>query len=91
MSSAKLRRINHMENIIYDTLAYVKKLKKAGFTDEQAEVQAEEIARILNENIATKKDLRELEYRLKYQIIMAVGGMLVGAVIIIGVLIKILH
>ena len=80
-----------MENIIYDTLAYVKKLKNAGFTDEQAEVQAEEIARILNENIATKKDLKELEFRLKYHIITAVGGMLVGAVIIIGVLIKILH
>ena len=84
-----------MENIVYDTLAYVKKLKKAGFTDEQAEVQAEEIAHVLNDRIATKTDLekalRELEYKLKYQIITAVGGMLVGAVIIIGVLIKILR
>ncbi|MDA8273133.1 MAG: DUF1640 domain-containing protein [Deltaproteobacteria bacterium] len=84
-----------MENIVYDTLAYVKKLKKAGFTDEQAEVQAEEIARVLNDHIATKTDLekalKELEYKLKYQIITAVGGMLVGAVIIIGVLIKILR
>ena len=84
-----------MENIVYDTLAYVKKLKKAGFTDEQAEVQAEEIARVLNDRIATKTDLekalKELEYKLKYQIITAVGGMLVGAVIIIGVLIKILR
>ncbi|MHB1645166.1 MAG: DUF1640 domain-containing protein [bacterium] len=80
-----------MESIIYDTLAYVKKLKLVGFTDEQAEIQAEEIARILNENIVTKKDIKELEYKLKYQIITAVGGMLVGAVIIIGVLIKILQ
>ncbi len=84
-----------MENIVYDTLAYVKKLKKAGFTDEQAEVQAEEIARVLNDHIATKTDLekalKEPEYKLKYQIITAVGGMLVGAVIIIGVLIKILR
>ncbi len=83
-----------MENTVYDTLAYVKRLKKAGFTDEQAEVQAEEIAHVLNDHIATKTDLekalRELEYKLKYQIIMAVGGMLAGAVIIIGVLIKIL-
>lgn len=43
-----------MESIIYDTLAYVKKLKQVGFTDEQAEIQAEEIARILNENIGFK-------------------------------------
>ena len=84
-----------MENTVYDTLAYVKKLKKAGFTNEQAEVQAEEIAHVLNDHIATKTDLekalRELEYKLKYQIIMAVGVMLAGAVIIIGVLIKILR
>jgi len=28
----------------FDTLAYAKKLKSAGFTDEQAEVQAEALA-----------------------------------------------
>jgi hypothetical protein len=31
----------------------------------------------------SKKDLKELEFRLKYPIISAVGGMLVGAVIVI--------
>lgn len=46
--------------IIFDTLAYAKKLKDAGFTDIQAEVQAEGLAQILETNIATKKDIADV-------------------------------
>jgi len=43
--------------IAFDTLAYVKKLKTVGFTEEQAEVQAEALAEIVNEHLATKEDI----------------------------------
>ena len=43
-------------------------MKAAGFTDEQAETQAEAIAEIINEQLATKRDLKELEASLKLEI-----------------------
>ena len=51
--------------IAFDTLAYAKKLKVVGFTEEQAEVQAEALAEMVNETLATKRDLKELELVLK--------------------------
>jgi len=45
------------ESITFDTLAYAKKLKAVGFTEEQAEVQAETLVQILNERMATKQDI----------------------------------
>ena len=57
---------------IFDTLSYAKKLKAVGFTEEQAEVQAETLSEIIDERLATKqdilalkKDIKELETRLK--------------------------
>ncbi len=55
-----------MDAIIFDTLAYAKKLKSAGFTEQQAEVQAEALASLVNEQLATKRDLQELELNLKH-------------------------
>ena len=60
------------QSAIFDTLAYAKKLKAVGFTEEQAEVQAETLSEIIDERLATKqdilalkKDIKELETRLK--------------------------
>jgi len=50
---------------IFDTLAYAKKLKAAGFTDDQAEIQAQTLVEIIEERLATKQDLKELELLLK--------------------------
>ena len=47
--------------IAFDTLAYVKKLRGAGVPKAQAEVQAETIAELIEDRIATKADLMELE------------------------------
>lgn len=38
---------------IFDTLAYAKKLKAAGFTDDQAEIQAQTLVEIIEERLAT--------------------------------------
>jgi hypothetical protein len=47
-----------------DTLAYAKRLREAGFTERQAEAQAEALASLMSDSLATKQDLRELELRI---------------------------
>ncbi len=51
--------------IAFDTLAYANKLKAAGVPERQAEVQAEAIAGLVNEQMATKHDLARLETSLR--------------------------
>ena len=64
-----------MSSIAFDTLAYAKRLKVAGFNEQQAD-----------ERLATTQDLRELEYRL----IIRLGAMLVVAISNVATLVKIL-
>lgn len=45
---------------VFDTLAYARRLRQAGFSEEQAEVQAEALAAVVNDTLATKQDLRDL-------------------------------
>ncbi len=45
----------------FDTLTYAKKLEEAGFTPQQAEVQAFALADIVDERLATKEDIRRVE------------------------------
>jgi len=54
-----------MTAITFDTLAYAKKLKTVGFTEEQAEVQAETLAEVIDEQLASSRDLKELEIAMK--------------------------
>lgn len=79
-----------MNAIVFDTLAYAKKLKSAGFTEEQAEVQAEALAGLVNEQLATKRDLNELEMRLKHDLTIRLGGMMITGIAIVATLVKIL-
>ncbi len=70
----------------FDTLAYAKKLKAAGVSDEQAEVQAEALKDIVNTELVTKRDLTEA----KIEIIKWVAGMLVAQAAIVATLVKLL-
>ena len=79
-----------MNAIVFDTLAYAKKLISAGFTEEQAEVQAEALAGLVNEQLATKRDIQELEMRLKHDLTMRLGGMMITGIAIAAALVKIL-
>lgn len=72
--------------LIFDTLRYVKRLKEAGFTEQQAEVQAETLKELLEEQLATKRDLREMENR----VILKVGAMMAASVAVITALVKLL-
>ena len=53
------------QTIAFDTHAYVKKLKAVGFTEEQAETLASTQAELIDERLATKHGLKELETALR--------------------------
>jgi len=57
-----------MTTITFDTHGFVKKLKAVGFTEEQAEVFATEQARLIEDKLATKNDLMEIEAHLQRDI-----------------------
>jgi predicted phage-related endonuclease len=61
--------------VAFDTLTYSKKLQQAGFTATQAEAQAEALRDVVEENLATKRDIElvrrdvtELETSLRHDI-----------------------
>ena len=83
--------------IAFDTLAYAKKLKLAGFTEAQAEIQAEALANIIDDRLATKediialqRDLKELEIRLKHDLTLRLGTMMMAGIVIVATLVKLL-
>lgn len=77
--------------LIFDTLQYAKRLKQVGFTDEQAEVQAEALKDLIDDKLATKQDIINAEERLinkineaSYKVTMRLGGMIISGVVTLG-------
>lgn len=57
-----------MTTITFDTLAYSKKLRDAGFSEQQAEAQALALASVLKETsggLATKQDVERLSDKVE--------------------------
>ena len=86
-----------MASAIFDTHAFVKRLTAAGMPEQQAEILAEEQARVIGEQVATKQDialvradLEALEERLTYRLTIRLGGMLAAAVVIVAALVRLL-
>jgi hypothetical protein len=75
-----------MYSIIFDTLQCSKRLQEAGFNQKQAEAQAEEIAKVINEQLTTKRDLLEMENRLTYNLTFRLGGLITAGITILGIL-----
>src|SRR5438067_2314113 len=50
-----------MTSLAFDTHASVKKLKEAGFTEQQAEAQVQVLAGIIESSLATKLDIAEVK------------------------------
>lgn len=75
-----------MATITFDTLKLVKKLRGAGFNEEQAEAVAEALKEAHQtgvEDLATKHDLKELELKVMAEINLLkwmMGFVLVGIV-----------
>ncbi len=64
-----------MNAIVFDTLKFAKRLKEAGFTEQQAEALADAEAEFIEQNLATKldiadikRDIKELEVALRTEI-----------------------
>ena len=90
-----------MASIAFDTHAFVKELTEAGMPEVQAEVLARSQAKLINEQLATKQDLKdleerlrrdmkELELRLKHDLTVRLGSMMVIAVGVVAALVKLL-
>lgn len=76
-----------MPSITFDTHKFIRRLREAGISEEQAEAIAEAFRDAnLEAEIATKTDLRELEYRL----IIKLGSMIILAIGLVATLVKIL-
>ena len=56
---------NAMNAIAFDTLKFAKRLKEAGFTEQQAEALADAEAEFIEQNLATKRDIADLKRDIK--------------------------
>lgn len=86
-----------MTTITFDSLSYAKKLEATGFTREQAEVQTQAIREVIEEQLATKRDLKNLETSLEaklrdleYRLTIRLGTMIAAAVATVAALVKLL-
>jgi len=70
-----------MSAIAFDTHAFIKRLVAAGMPEPQAEVLAEEQAKLIEQQLATKADIdlvrRDIE-SAKQDVILRVGAMLIA-------------
>jgi hypothetical protein len=75
--------------ISFDTLHHFERMKKVGFTEDQAKEQTEaiqEIAAYINNDIATKNDTKRIEEKIQELKSDTKGDMkILGAMIILGV------
>ena len=90
-----------MSTTTFDTLGYFDKLKAAGFSEQQAKVQTEALREIIEDKLATKQDLKEMEMRmemrfqetdvrlkeLEYRLTIRMGSMLAAAVAVLAALV----
>ncbi len=54
-----------MNAIAFDTLKFAKRLKEAGFTEQQAEALADAEAEFIEQNLATKRDIADIKRDIK--------------------------
>lgn len=91
--------------ISVDTLQYAKKLREAGASEQTAEIQAEALKEVIENNLATKHDILELRRDVDVHILelrkdidvlnkdltIRLGGMIAIAVSVLSVLITLLN
>ena len=85
-----------MTTLVFDTHAFVKKLKEVGFSEPQAEAQADALVKAFTqfkeemrlEELATKRDLAELKAEL---IRWTIGAGIFQTALIAALLLKLVH
>ena len=86
---------------MFDTHAFVKELVQVGMPEEQAEVLARTHTTLIDEKLATKRDLKELEQamvrnlkelelRLMYRLTLRMGSTMVVSIGVVAALVKLL-
>lgn len=83
-NKARAGTMNMGSELLFDTLQYAKKLKAAGVPEKQAEVHAEAMAELVDNKLATKQDLKELELRMTIKF----GSIVVSSMSLLVVLMK---
>ena len=90
-----------MGNLAFDTHKYVKRLTTAGMPESQAEVIADEQRSLIEDQLATKRDIKESEERLtmrfdkrliemEHRLTLRLGGMMIAGFGVVAALIKLL-
>lgn len=82
-----------MATMRFNAIHYANKLKSAGLQSNIADIQAEELSNILNDDIATKKDIEILKLEvqsIKNDVILRLGRLIIGSAVIISLMIGVL-
>jgi hypothetical protein len=75
---------------MFDTLKYSRTLEAVGVSREQAEAHIKIIAEIVEDDLTTKQDLKELEYRLIIKLSAILGTIVTLAIAVTAALSKVL-
>lgn len=78
-----------MPTITFDTHSFIKKLKAVGFSEEQAEVFADEQRKLIEDQLVTKQYLDFKMKELEHSLVLKLGIMLSASIAILSVLIKV--
>lgn len=81
--------LHAQEVATFNALKYTKKLEGVGIAREQAEAHVQVIAEIVEDDVATKNDLKDLENRLVIKLSAILGGMITLAIAVITALSRI--
>ena len=79
-----------MSSTTFDTLGYARRLEEAGFTRQQAEVQANALREVIDERLVTKEYLDARLRELEYKLVIRLGTMMAASVAIVATLVKLL-
>ena len=81
-----------MATVTFDTHKFIRRLRDSGMPDEQAEALADALRDVQSEaELATKRDIQDLEMRIRkveLPLTIKIGGMLVIAVGVLAALLK---
>ncbi|MCK4608391.1 MAG: DUF1640 domain-containing protein [Gammaproteobacteria bacterium] len=84
--------------LTFDTLKYANRLKAAGLdpkiAEAQAEAEAEVFAEALDNQLATKQDIKDLHseiQQIRSELTIKLGGIMVGGIGLIATLLVIFH
>ena len=82
-----------MAHFAFDTHKYVKRLTAVGMPEKQAEVIADEQRSLIEDQLATKRDIAEVKRDIKeseQRLIIRLGGMMIAGFGVVAAMIKLL-